>query len=149
MILTAAVLLILSHKKGLRRTLSAAEDALRFVRFAHDAIMRRSLPVPRILTEYASDSSGFEEFYLHAAETSLSEAVASDDRLDKKTRRILSVFARELGHGLTDAELARCEETEARLAEHCTELESASRQESSVFGTAVAFVSASLILLLF
>lgn len=149
MILAASVHLICAHKSGLERTLLAAEDALRFVRFAHDAIRLRSLPVSRILTEYASESPEFDVFYLHAAKTSLAQALDTSTEFDEKTRAILAGFARELGRGLTDAELLLCEDTAARLAAHCRTIEDASRQKSSVFGAAVAFISASLILLLF
>lgn len=127
----------------------AAGDLLRFVRFAHEAIMYRALPVSRILTEYAAESDGFSDFYLSGAESSLSDVLRKRSDIDSATRAVMLEFAGELGRGLTDAELALCKSAERRLSEHYEALGVEAKQKSSVFSAASTFVSVTLILLLF
>lgn len=147
--LSAAATLTVSYKKSLDCIRFSAGDFLKFVRFAQNAVKYRSLPITRILEEYAEEAREvFKDFYYLSSKTSLAEALFTRRDLDEKTRSIMLAFSAEFGHGYADAEISLCELISARLSEHCALLDETASKKSAVFASAVAFVSVSLILLL-
>lgn len=147
--LSAAAALTISYKKSLYGIRFSAHDFLKFVSFAQNAVKYRSLPIARILREYADETRGaFKEFYILASESSLSEALSARNDIDEKTRGIMLAFSDEFGHGYAEAEIGLCEITAERLSDHCAMLDETVSKKSAVFASAVTFVSVSLILLL-
>lgn len=137
------------YKYSLQKRLFFAQDLLKFVRFASDAIKHRSLPVAEILREYAETSgTDWGQFYYSAAETSLHDAFEKNGVPDERTKAIMLDFSSEFGRGYIDSEIRLCELTAARLAEQCATLETATNKKISVFRASIIFAVASLILLI-
>ncbi len=142
------VYLTVSYKKSLCRNVLLARDMQAFVRFAHDAIKRRVLPVPMILSEYARESVGFGHIYVNAFEKTLGQAIAELD-CDARTAKIMASFACEFGQSETAPSLALCTETEAKLSQLIQTLDTEAYEKGSVFTSSAMFIAVSVILLLF
>ncbi len=137
------------YKHSLQKRLLFAQDLLKFVRFASDAIKHRSLPVAEILREYAEASgTDWGQFYFFAADTSLRDAIEKDSDPDERTKTIMLDFSSEFGRGYIDSEIRLCELTATRLAEQCATLEAVTNKKISVFRAAIIFAVSSLILLI-
>ncbi len=144
----AAVYLFASYKRELTRALMSAADFLAFVEFARDGAVKRSLPVRRILEEYAETSDVQSELYILASEVGLAAAISECSPPDAKTKAIMLDFARDFGrsdaHGISEL----CEEASRTLGGHIRTLEAEIKQKIAVFGAFSGFFAVSVILLL-
>ncbi len=148
LVAAGALSLIYSYRQTQKSSVRYARDMLAFVRFAHDAIERRALPVPMIVSEYTELSDGQRELFSLASESSLAVTIEESDTLESRVKRIMLSFAHELGRGLTEASLALCDGTDDSLSALIGILEKEADEKGSVFASTVLFIAVSAILLL-
>ncbi len=130
-------------------TLTACEDAIRFVKFASDSISYRRAPVSEIVSAYVTNVPLLSDFYSRAAVTSLADELQRlSTPFDSVTHKIFLDFASALGHGYTDSQLELCELTLSRLREHYLHLQSSLKAKTKTSFATGAFVAASIILIL-